>query len=394
MSTDTVAQARLGDKILTAVAVLIALLYVYVITAAKNPSIIEIIQAGLSLLFLPFMWIWRSRPVLSATGFIVLLAAWAVAWMSQLPTNLGLTPWALTAPMAVYSTSRYVTRRAIPRTVLALTILGSFISPFMWRIDPESFVLHYQLDRRYLAMLVVHWAVLGTTYFAAARYFDLARQREHLAQKRFHQAQEEERLLIARELHDVLAHSLTLIKVQANAGIIAGRSDAKAAEEALASIRDGADSALEEVRGIVTALRSTGPTTLKPTTQLEHIEGIIDGFRAAGLEIAADLPETYEAPALTQLALVRIISEGLTNALRHQGPGTHVEVELALADAAQITLTSTNPSPTPSEVTGSGVGLIGVEERAHTLGGKLESSGDATKFILRAELPMQKENRA
>ena len=90
MSTDTVAQARLGDKILTAVAVLIALFYV--ISAAKNPSIIEIIQAVLSLLFLPFMWIWRSRPVLSATGFIVLLAAWAVAWMSQLPANLGLTP--------------------------------------------------------------------------------------------------------------------------------------------------------------------------------------------------------------------------------------------------------------------------------------------------------------
>ena len=82
MSTDTVAEARLGDKILTAVAVLIALFYV--ISAAKNPSIIEIIQAGLSLLFLPFMWVWRSRPVLSATGFIVLLAAWAVAWMSGL----------------------------------------------------------------------------------------------------------------------------------------------------------------------------------------------------------------------------------------------------------------------------------------------------------------------
>ena len=339
------------------------------------------------------MWIWRSRPVLSATGFIVLLAAWAVAWMSQLPTNLGLTPWALTAPMAVYATSRYVTRRAIPRTVLALTILGSFISPFMWRIDPESFVLHYQLDRRYLAMLVVHWAVLGTTYFAAARYFDLARQRERLAQKRFHQAQEEERLLIARELHDVLAHSLTLIKVQANAGIIAGRSDAKAANEALASIHDGADSALEEVRGIVTALRSTGPTTLKPTTQLEHIEGIIDGFRAAGLDISARLPQNCEVPALTQLALVRIISEGLTNALRHQGPGTQVEVELTLADAARITLTSTNPSPTPSEIPGSGVGLIGIEERAHTLGGKLECSGDAKKFIVRAELPLQKESR-
>ena len=295
--------------------------------------------------------------------------------------------------MAVYATSRYVGRRIIPRTVLALTILGSFISPFMWRIDPESFALHYQLDRRYLAMLVVHWAVLGTTYFAAARYFDLARQRERLAQERFRQAQEEERLLIARELHDVLAHSLTLIKVQANAGIIASRTNSAAAHDALASIRDGADSALEEVRGIVTALRSTGPASLEPTTQLEHIEGIIDGFRAAGLDINAHIPEAYEAPALTQLALVRIISEGLTNALRHQGPGTRVEVELALADVARLTLISSTPSPTPSEVPGSGVGLIGVEERALALGGKLESWGDATKFTLLAELPLQKENR-
>ena len=239
----------------------------------------------------------------------------------------------------------------------------------------------------------MHWAVLGSTYFIAARYFDLARQRERLAHERFRQAQEEERLLIARELHDVLAHSLTLIKVQANAGIIAARANTEAAHDALASIRDGADSALEEVRGIVTALRSTGPTSLEPTTQLEHIEGIIDGFRAAGLDINAHIPEAYEAPALTQLALVRIISEGLTNALRHQGPGTQVDVELALADVARLTLISSTPSPTPSEVPGSGVGLIGVEERALALGGKLETWGDAKKFIVRAELPLQKESR-
>ena len=67
--------------------------------------------------------------------------------------------------------------------------------------------------------------------------------------------------------------------------------------------------------------------------------------------------------------------------------------ELALADVARLTLISSTPSPTPSEVPGSGVGLIGVEERANALGGKLESWGDATKFTLLAELPVQKENR-
>ncbi|WP_284854090.1 sensor histidine kinase [Corynebacterium sp. MSK072] len=392
MSTDTVARTRLGDKILTAVAALIAVFYLT--SAWANPGAIELIQAALSLLFLPFIWVWRTKPVLSAAGFIVLLGAWAAAWISQLPANLGVTPWALTAPMAVYATSRYVERRSIPRAVLIAAFLGSFVSPAMWRIDPESFLLSFQLDRRYIALLVVHWAVLGSAYFIAARYFDLDRQRERLAQERFHQAQEEERLLIARELHDVLAHSLTLIKVQANAGIIAARTDTTAAESTLKSIRDGADSALEEVRGIVTALRSTGPTALEPAQQLEHVQSIIDGFRTAGLKIDAELPSSYEVSALTQLALVRIISEGLTNALRHQGPGTHVRLKLTLSDAARVTLTSTATSPTPSEVSGSGVGLVGVKERAQALGGHLTSNGDAQKFTLDAELPLHKDNHA
>lgn len=392
MSTDAFAKARLGDKILTAVAALIALFYL--IGAWAAPGAIELIQAALSLLFLPFIWVWRTKPVLSAAGFIVLLGAWAVAWISQLPANLGVTPWALTAPMAVYTTSRYVERRSIPRAVLIAAFLGSFISPAMWRIDPESFLLSFQLDRRYITLLVVHWAVLGSAYFIAARYFDLDRQRERLAQERFHQAQEEERLLIARELHDVLAHSLTLIKVQANAGIIAARTDSTAAEDTLQSIRDGADSALEEVRGIVTALRSTGPSALEPAQQLEHVQGIIDGFRTAGLEVDAELPASYEVSALTQLALVRIISEALTNALRHQGPGTHVQLKLTLSDAARVTLISTATSPTPSEVPGSGVGLVGVKERAQALGGYLTSGGDAQKFTLAAELPLHKDNHA
>lgn len=386
------AKARLGDKILTAVAALIALFYL--IGAWAAPGAIELIQAALSLLFLPFIWVWRTKPVLSAAGFIVLLGAWAAAWISQLPANLGVTPWALTAPMAVYATSRYVERRSIPRAVLTAAFMGSLISPAVWRIDPESFLLSFQLDRRYITLLVVHWAVLGSAYFIAARYFDLDRQRERLAQERFHQAQEEERLLIARELHDVLAHSLTLIKVQANAGIIAARTDTTAAEDTLQTIRDGADSALEEVRGIVTALRSTGPTALEPAQQLEHVQGIIDGFRTAGLKIDAKLPSSYEVSALTQLALVRIISEGLTNALRHQGPGTHVQLKLTLSDAARVTLTSTATSPTPSEVSGSGVGLVGVKERAQALGGHLTSSGDAQKFMLDAELPLHKDNHA
>ncbi|MFG6302314.1 sensor histidine kinase, partial [Corynebacterium hesseae] len=327
---------HLGDALLAGVAGLVAAFYCAL--AFSSSGTVEVLEALLSLLFIPFFLVWRSRPIVSATGFLVLLLAWAVIWMNQLPTNSGLTPWALTAPMAVYTTSRYITQRLVPRVVLLITALGTFISPFMWRIDTETYLLRYEVDTPFLAMVVAHWAVLGSTYFIAARYFDRDRQREILARERFHQAQEEERLLIARELHDVLAHSLTLIKVQANAGIVAANTDSGAAEEALLSIRDNADTALGEVRGIVAALRSPGPTALEPAQQLEHIEGILEGFRAAGLKVDANLPAEYAVPSLVQMALVRITTEGLTNALRHQGVGTHVVVELVLDDAAALTL--------------------------------------------------------
>ena len=383
---------RLGDALLAGVAGLIAAFYCAL--AVSSAGTVEVVEALLSLLFIPFFLVWRSKPVLSAAGFLVLLSAWAVTWMSQLPANGGLTPWALTAPMAVYATSRYIAHRLLPRAVLLITAIGTFISPFMWRIDAESYLLHYEVDGPFLAMVVAHWAVLGSTYFIAARYFDRDRQREVLARERFYQAQEEERLLIARELHDVLAHSLTLIKVQANAGIVAATSDSAAAEDALLSIRENADSALGEIRGIVAALRSPGPTSLEPAQQLEHIEGILEGFRAAGLKIDADLPAKYAVPSLAQMALVRIITEGLTNALRHQGVGTHVIVELALDDAPSLTLSSTNPQPSPNNVSGGGVGLVGIEERASSLGGRLEYSGDAHSFSLHAQIPMKETKDA
>ena len=150
---------RLGDALLAGVAGLVAAFYCAL--AFPSAGTVEILQALLSLLFIPLFLVWRSRPIVSATGFLVLLLAWAVIWMSQLPTNSGLTPWALTAPMAVYTTSRYINHRLLPRAVLLITALGTFISPFMWRIDAESYLLRYEVDTPFLAMVVAHWTVLG-----------------------------------------------------------------------------------------------------------------------------------------------------------------------------------------------------------------------------------------
>ena len=206
------------------------------------------------------------------------------------------------------------------------------------------------------------------------------RDKEVERQARQREAQEEERLLIARELHDVLAHSLTLIKVQANAGLVASGTS----EEALRTIRTEADGALAEVRSIVSSLRA--PTTREPSRQLSDIPKVVEGFRAAGLDISADLPNTpVTLPALTQLALVRIITETLTNVLRHQGVGA--TVRLKLSDSAGLSVESWGRPQ--GETSGAGVGLVGIAERATALGGWVRTSGDARHFLVEAQFPQR-----
>ena len=170
---------------------------------------------------------------------------------------------------------------------------------------------------------------------------------------------------------------------------MASKSDARAAVEALETIRSTSDGALAEVRGIVRALRGAGEADLEPTRTLEDIPGILEGFRAAGLRIAAMLPQPMpEVSALVGLAASRIVTEALTNVLRHQGTGSSVEVEIGHGDALTLEITSRGSA---QETRPGGAGLAGLRERARSLGGTLSAAGTPELFRVHAELPLRSD---
>ncbi len=216
----------------------------------------------------------------------------------------------------------------------------------------------------------------------AAEYWRLASQREQ-------SEVQAERVRIARELHDVLAHSLSQINVQAGVGLhLMDRQPDKAAV-ALASIKETSKAALDEVRSVLGALRSDGSTDapLVPEPALDRLPALVGAIR--GVEVTLD-NRIVDAPKSVQLALFRIAQESLTNVTRH-ADATHATVRLwTEAGAYRLEVVDDGAgSTTPPSETG-GRGLLGMRERAELLGGHL-SAGPAEDggFRVSATIPME-----
>jgi signal transduction histidine kinase len=197
-----------------------------------------------------------------------------------------------------------------------------------------------------------------------------------------------ERVRIARELHDVLAHSLSQINVQAGVGLHLMERQPDKAAEALASIKETSKTALDEVRAVLGALRSDGADApLVPEPDLDRLPALVDAIR--GVEVTLD-NRIDNAPKPVQLALFRIAQESLTNVTRHSD-AQHATVRL-WADGAAYHLEVVDDGTTPvtlASETG-GRGLLGMRERAELLGGHL-SAGPADRggFRVSATIPRE-----
>ncbi|MEU4090938.1 histidine kinase [Streptomyces sp. NPDC026673] len=208
------------------------------------------------------------------------------------------------------------------------------------------------------------------------------------------QAREE----IAREMHDVLAHRLSLLSV--HAGALEFRPDAPPAEieRAAGVIRESAHEALEDLRGIIGVLRGPDGTGTadgagaRPQPTLADVPRLVTESRDAGMRIVleADDVAVSAAPGASGRTAYRIVQEGLTNARKH-APGTQVTVRLAGGPADGLTVEVSNPAPIAagvvSAIPGAGQGLIGLAERAALAGGGLEHGRVGPDFRLRAWLP-------
>ena len=200
-----------------------------------------------------------------------------------------------------------------------------------------------------------------------------------------------ERMRIARELHDVLAHSLSQINVQAGVGLHLMDSQPERAREALANIKSSSKTALDEVRGVLAFLRadSVDAAALAPQPDLARIPGILESMRAQGLDV--DYAETLDSTpsAAVQLALYRIVQESLTNVLRH-AQATRAEVRLAEKDGAiQLTILDNGRGAVDPYRGDAGNGILGMTERAELLGGTLVTgNGPGGGFLVTAILPV------
>jgi signal transduction histidine kinase len=204
-----------------------------------------------------------------------------------------------------------------------------------------------------------------------------------------------ERVRIARELHDVLAHSLSQINVQAGVGLHLMEKQPEKAKEALASIKETSKTALDEVRTVLGVLRAEGgadpSAPLLPEPDLSRLPGLAASVTAQGVEVRLDnrLP-AEQVPKPVQLALYRIAQESLTNVTRHALGATHAAISLERRDGVyrlEVRDDGTSSALGAAAESG-GRGVLGMRERAELLGGHLSAGpADGGGFAVVAELP-------
>ncbi|MFD4636844.1 sensor histidine kinase [Lentzea sp. NPDC058436] len=212
------------------------------------------------------------------------------------------------------------------------------------------------------------------------------RSREEEARRRV----VEERLHIARELHDVVAHHISVINVQAG---VAGHlllDRPPAAAEALAHVRRSSRAVLEELQGLLGVLRRSGETDgpTDPAPGMARLEPLVESFRASGLELRwASAGEERPLPATVDLVAYRVVQEALTNAHRH-GTG-HADLSVTRTKT-ELVIEVVN-APARHLRTGSGLGLIGMRERANAVGGSVRTgAGPDDLFHVHVSLPLGK----
>lgn len=206
-------------------------------------------------------------------------------------------------------------------------------------------------------------------------------------------AEEQERVRIARDMHDIVAHSLAVVIAQSDGARYAAAAEPEVAREALSTIAQTARSALSDVRMLLTQLRHRQGDGPQPT--LADLETLFAQVRQTGIEprVTIDPVPQAEPPGAVQLAVYRILQEALTNAIRH-GEGD-VDVRLSWwADRVDLAVRNRVATPSAPASTGSapvvagGHGLIGMRERAQLVGGSLTVQHEPNWFTVRATLPI------
>lgn len=299
--------------------------------------------------------------------------AWAAA-VAQMGFGRGPSFTDLAILAVLYATAAYGTRLVF-WLGFASALLGAVVATAYMYLVVNAGGLSLQTLSVAAAVLIAATFALLLSWTVGALVRTSIRARENRAAQERAEAEavaEQERVRIARDMHDVVAHSLAVVIAQADGARYAAASGSPAlpndvAVDALATISATARAALADVRLLLTQLRYSQADGPQPT--LADLEGLYAQVRAAGIAVAVDIDPAPQAdvPAAVQLAVYRILQEALTNALRH-GDGGAVAVRLGWhPDRVELEVHNGVPAGAPPQR--SGHGLIGMSERASLVGG-------------------------
>ncbi|MFE9029127.1 sensor histidine kinase [Streptomyces iakyrus] len=273
---------------------------------------------------------------------------------------------------------RVPTRAAV--AALAVTWLVTYVFESLGAVEPydTTGVLAVSL---FTVVVIVGTALRGRREARA----ELVEQTTLTAEERTRRTLLEERSRIARELHDVVAHHMSVISIQAQVAPHLVENPPDELRENLAGIRQNALEALIELRRVLGVLRSehSGPgepfgeagdetTPHAPQPTLDRLDALVENTRAAGREVVTDIQgERRALPPGVELSAYRIVQEALSNALRH-APGARITVRLTYEpDGLEVEIVNGRPTGPPPPSTGAGHGLLGMRERVAMLGGTM-----------------------
>jgi signal transduction histidine kinase len=301
-------------------------------------------------------------------------------------------PWPITSVFALVVVLVIVGLRAPRRVLVELWLLLALLSVAAWLAVPD------RRDWRGLSTMVVGSAIALLLADAWRERSETGRRltaQEHISQtERGRRVVLEERSRIARELHDVVAHHMSVIAIQAEAAPYRVPDPPKELTSSFADIRANALQALAELRrvlGVLRAERDDDQAAPQPT--LGGLGELVAGARGAGLAVETAVGGTPRPlPAGVEVSAYRIVQEALSNAMRH-APGSQVRVELAYTAAAlRLCVVNGPPRAAASTLPGPGHGLLGMRERAAMLGGELTAAPTAGGgYAVTAVLPLPSE---
>lgn len=336
------------------------------------------------------LWWRRSHPFHVALG-IVLVATFSVSVVGALAVSL--------VSLAAYRPFRQAAAMAFLALVLSL--------PWVLLVPPTSAdsVMTWVMIVLMLGACVAWGAAIRSRRHLVERLREDVRRERDVREERLAAARIEERRRIAREMHDVVAHRMSLLSV--HAGALAYRTERSEAGEAeplkpaevgaaARVIRDNAHRVLDELSGILAVLRSGDLTgededQAVPQPLLTDVSRLVAEAVAAGERVTytSDLPEGVEPRDQVQRTAYRVVQEGLTNTRKH-APGAKVSVTVSGAPGHSLVVAVSNVLPVgkaDQEIPGAGAGLAGLAERVHLDGGRLRHGPAHGRFRLTAVLP-------